>query len=132
MKRVAAVFDGKDLVDDSLRDYEFDGFYWADDTKGSHSHMIGTVSVCNDKYCFDGIVDAQWDESNTIRIELLACPCSEDFYSMREDFFKYYEDKFKEWEEGMKENCIGDGSAEVEFRHEDNVLYVRLWWLIDE
>ena len=132
MKRVAAVFDDKDLCDDSLRDNVFGDFYWAADMKGGHSHMIGTVSVCNDRYCFDGVVDAQWDESNTIRIELLACPCPEDFFSMRDDFFKYYEEEFKDWEDGLKENCLGGDSAEVEFCHEDNVLYVSFWWLIDE
>ena len=132
MKRVAAVFDGKDLIDDSLRDNVFGDFYWAADMKGSHSHMIGTVSVCNDDYCFDGIVDAQWDESNTIRIELVACPCPEDFESMRDDFFKYYEEEFKDWEDGLKENCLGDDSAEVEFKRDGNVLYVSFWWLIEE
>lgn len=133
MKRHEAIFDGKDLVDDSLRDEVFQGCYWAADMKGRKSHMVGPVRVDTDEIYFDGIVDAQWNEaSNTIRIELVACPCPEDFYTMRDDFFKYYEREFKDWERGLRENCFGNDSAEVEFQREGNVLFVSFWWLIDE
>ena len=130
METIAAPFDGKNLMDDGLRDDVFQSFYWARDMKGIRSHMVGPVKVDSDKVYLDAIVDAQWSEqSNTIRIELLACPCSEDFFSMREGFFRYYEAVFREWEQGMKENCIEPDTAKVEFQHEDNVLYVSFWWI---
>ena len=133
MKKIPAPFDGKNLIDDDLRDDVFQTCYWAADMKGSKSHMIGPVSV--DEYedngiYLDAIVDAQWnDVSNTIRIELLACPCHEDFFSMRENFFRYYERLFKEWEQGLIENSIDPDSACVDFRRDGNVLYVSFWWV---
>jgi len=135
MEKKPAIFDGKDLVDDSLRDEVFESCYWCADMKGRKSHMVGPVKVDThdkDGVYLDCIVDAQWNEaSNTIRIELVACPCPEDFYSMREDFFRYYEGIFREWEEGLKENCFEPDSAEVEFKREGNVLYVSFWWLCE-
>ena len=132
MEKIAAPFDGKNLCDDSLRDDVFRDSYWAADMKGSKSHMIGPVSVDTDDVFFDGIVDAQWNEdSNTIRIELVACPCIEDFFSMRDDFFRYYEGIFREWEQGLKDNCIEPDSAEVEFKRDGNVLYVSFWWICE-
>ena len=129
-KKVPAPFDGKNLVDDSLRDNIFSDCFWAADMKGAKSHMIGCVGADTDDVYFDGIVDAQWSEdSNTLRIELVACPCPDDFFSMREDFFRYYESLFKEWEQGMIENCIAPDSACVDFTRDGNVLYVSFWWL---
>lgn len=133
MKKIPAPFDGKNLIDDDLRDDVFQTCYWAADMKGGKSHMIGPVSVdeYEDKGIYlDAIVDAQWnDASNTIRIELLACPCHEDFFSMRENFFRYYERLFKEWEQGLIENSIEPDSACVDFRRDGNVLYVSFWWV---
>lgn len=131
MEKIAAPFDGKNLCDDSLRDVVFSDCFWASDMKGGKSHMIGPVSVDTDDVFFGGIVDAQWNEdSNTIRIELVACPCPEDF-SMREDFFRYYEGVFKEWEQGLKDNSVEPDSACVEFKRDGNVLYVSFWWLVE-
>lgn len=132
MERIAAPFDGKNLMDDSLRDDVFQNFYCASDMKGGRSHMVGLVRVDCDKISLylDAIVDAQWSEqSNTIRIELLASPCAEDFFSMRDDFFRYYEGVFRNWEQQLKENCVEPDTAEVEFRRESNVLYVSFWWI---
>ena len=133
MEKIAAPFDGKNLIDDSLRDEVFQNCYWAADMKGGRSHMIGRVDVDSydkDGIYLDAIVDAQWSaSSNTIRIELLACPCQEDFCSMRHDFFRYYEGIFREWETGLKDNCIEPDTAEVEFKREGNVLYVSFWWI---
>ena len=132
MEKIAAPFDGKNLVDDTLRDDVFQGCYECDDMKGRKSHMVGRVSEDSDKVCLDCIVDAQWsDSSNTLRIELLACPCQTDFFSMRDDFFRYFEEQFKEWEVALKDNCVGSDSAEVEFKREGNVLYVSFWWLAE-
>ena len=134
MERIPAPFDGKNLCDDSLRDDVFRDCYQAADMKGGKSHLIGRVEV--DEYetsgiYLDAIVDAQWRcNSNVLRIELLACPCQEDFF-MREDFFKYYERVFKEWEQGLKGNCGAPDSAEVEMKRKGNVLYVSFWWLCE-
>jgi len=132
-KKVPALFDGKDLIDDDLLDVVFQNCYLAADMKGGRSHIIGHVEVDSydkDGIYLDAIVDAQWSaSSNTIRIELLACPCAEDFHSMRHDFFRHFECVFREWEEGLKQNCIEPDSAEVEFKREGNVLYVSFWWL---
>ena len=130
-ERIPASFDGKNLCDDSLRDDVFQSCYWAADMKGVKSHMIGPVSVDTDDVFFDGIIDVQWNEdSNTIRIELVACPCIEDFFSMQDDFFRYYEGVFKEWEQGLIDNSVPPDSACVEFERDGNVLYVSFWWLV--
>ena len=132
MEKIAAIFDGKNLCDDSLRDDVFSGFYEAADMKGGNSHMVGCVSV--DEYdenglYLDAVVDARWSAcSNVIRIELLACPAQTDFY-IHDDFFRYYERLFVEWERGMKENRVAPDSACVEFERDGNVLYVSFWWL---
>ncbi len=135
MEKIAAPFDGKNLIDDDLRDVVFQNCYWAADMKGGRSHMIGHVDVDSydkDGIYLDAIVDAQWsDSSNTIRIELLACPCQEDFFSMRDDFFRHYEGIFREWEQGLKDNCIEPDSAEVDFKREGNVLYVSFYFVTD-
>lgn len=130
MERIAAPFDEKNLSDDGLRDDVFRDCYECDDMKGRASHLLGHVSVDDDEHYFDGIVDVRWSSSwNTIRIELMACPCQTDFFSMRDNFFRYYEQVFKGWESDLKENCIAPDSAEVEFKREGNVLYVSFWWL---
>ena len=132
-KRIAAPFDGKNLCDDSLRDDVFRDCYYCDDSKGRKTHVLGNVTEDNEDVYFDGIVDARWSEtSNTIRIELMACPCQEDFFSMRDDFFKHYEKLFKGWENDVKEHCFDDEGFLVEFERENNVLYVRFWWLDNE
>jgi len=132
MKRIPAPFDGKNLIDDSLRDEVFQGCYECADMKGRKSHMTGPVKVDCDNLYLDCIVDAQWSESsNTIRIELKACPAVTDFFSMRDDFFRYYEGIFRDWETGLKDNCIEPDSAEVEFKREGNVLYVGFWWICE-
>ena len=136
MERIAAPLDDKNLCDDSLRDDVFRDCYQAADMKGGKSHLIGLVKV--DEYeengvFLDAIVDVQWKfASNIIRIELLACTCQEDFFSMRDDFFRYYERVFKEWEQGMIDNCVAPDSACVEFKRWGNVLYVSFWWLVSE
>ena len=126
MTKIKAPFDSKNLLDDSLRDDVFQGCYQCADMKGRKSHMTGPESVSGygkDDLYLDCIVDAQWSSnSNTIRIELLACPCQEDFSSMREDFFKYYEQVFKEWE------CPENRDLRVEFSRENNVLYVSFFF----
>ena len=133
MEKIPAPFDGKNLIDDSLRDEVFQGCYECDDMKGRKSHMLGRVFVDTydkDGMFLDAIVDAQWSESsNTIRIELKACPTTTDFFSMRADFFRYYEGIFREWETGLKDNCIEPDTAEVEFKRDGNVLYVSFWWI---
>lgn len=135
MEKIPAPFDGKNLCDDSLRNDVFRDCYEGPDMKGGQSHMIGYVNV--DEYeenglYLDAIVDARWsDASNTIRIELLACPCQTEFSSMRDDFFRYYERLFKEWEQGLKDNCVEPDTACVEFERKDNVLYVSFWWLCE-
>lgn len=121
--RCEAPFDDKNLCDDSLRDDVFGDCYQADDMRRGKSHLIGYVSEDSDEIYFDGIVDAQWRcDSNVLRIELLACPAQENFFSMREDFFKYYEQTFKAWENPANECLV------VETEREGNVLYVSFWF----
>ena len=133
MKRMAAVFNQKDLCADGLRDDVFSNCYEASDSEGHHNHLISYETVDDDEIFFNAIIDVQWEfNTNTIRIELLACPCPEDFFGMRDDFFKYYEKVFKEWERGLIENSLADDSAEVTFKRDGNVLYVSFWWLINE
>ena len=133
MEKIAAPFDGKNLIDDNLRDEVFQGCYECADMTSRMGHLLGHVSV--DTYDEDGIfldciVDAQWSAmSNTIRLELKACPTTTDFFSMRDDFFRYYEGIFREWETGLKENCVEPDTAEVEFKRDGNVLYVSFWWI---
>lgn len=131
--KMPAPLDDKNLCDDSLRDDVFEGCYWCDDSKNGKSHVLCHIEEDYDDIYFDGIVDAQWSsKSNTIRVELKACPCTDDFYSMREDFFKHYERLFKGWEDDVKENHRDDDGFLVEFEREDNVLYVSFWWLDNE
>lgn len=123
---IPAPFDGKNLVDDDLRDYIFRGFYQADDMKNGESHLIGTEYVDNDDFYFEGIVDAKWElNSHLLRIELVACPSHSDFFSMRDDFFKYYESVFKEWENPDNEALV------VHFKRESNVLLVSFYFECD-
>lgn len=129
MEKIPAPFDGKNLVDDSLRDDVFRDCYQCDDMTDSRGHLLGHVSADTDEVWLDAIVDVRWSSSwNTLRIELMACPAQSDFFSMRDDFFRYYEQVFRQWEQDSKENGFDGKGFYVEFKREGNVLFASFWW----
>jgi len=98
---IPAPIDNKNLCEDGFEDEVFSDFYQAcDHRKGTDKrHLIGTLFVDNRDFYIDAYVDVKWNWSdNIICIELIACPASEDFFSMREDFAKHYTNVFKGWE----------------------------------
>lgn len=125
-KLIPAPLDDKNVCDDFLRDDTFADFYQAEDSRNGATHLIGTKSVDTDEFYFDGIIDVKWYESrNVIEIELLACPCREDFPSMCEDFFRYYEKTFKEME--VQE----EGYPRIQTSRRRNTLMVGFYWVDD-
>lgn len=126
---IPAPIDNKNLLEDPFEDDVFRDFYQGSDhRKGNNKrHLIGTVSVDTDAIYFDGFVEVKWNwGSNTICIELIACPASEDYFSMKDDFFKYYEGIFKEWE------CPDNEDLRIQFKREDNKLYVSFYFEVEE
>lgn len=122
---IPAPFDGKNLCDDSLLDNIFANAYHSADTKGYKLNNYYKYNI----YCsvcvgdLDCYVNAKWSaKENVLRIELVACPCVEDFSYMRECFFNYYEGIFKSWE------CEENRDLRVTFKREENVLYVSFWF----
>lgn len=118
-----APFDEKNLSADSLRDNIFGDFYDQRFSKGRKARKLGHILIDTDKYYIDGYVSVEWSsDSNTIVLELLACPCEEDFFSMTDDFLLYYTEIFKEWE------CPDNEGLVVKCNSEDDKLYVSFYF----
>lgn len=123
MELISAPFDDKNLCDDSLRDEIFSGFFETDDMRDGKSHMIGKLNVDNDRFYIDAYVSAEWNsQSNTICLEMLACPSQSDFFFMIDDFYKYYTEIFERWE---NQDCE---YLKVVFRREKNKLFVSFFF----
>lgn len=125
---IPAPIDNKNLCEDGFEDEVFRDFYQASDhRKGTNKrHLIGALHVdsyeTNGLY-IDGFVDVKWQwGDNTICIELIACPASEDFLSMREDFAKHYTNVFKGWENPDNPYLV------VKTFQKENKLYVSFFF----
>ena len=121
---IPAPIDDKNLLEDPFEDEVFGDFLQASDHRKETNkrHLIGSLHVDTydtDGLYIDGFVDVKWQwGTNTICIELIACPASEDFFSMREDFARYYTNVFKGWENPDNPALV------VKTTQEENKLYV--------
>ena len=130
-KLMPAVFDNKDLLEDYLEDDIFGDFSWAKDhNKRGKRHLIGQVSVHNEKYDIESTIEVKWNwGENTIYIQQIACSRYENFDDQNEQLFDYYTELFQ-----PKNNPVNGVDDLVVKTHTDSdgKIMVSFYWEVED
>lgn len=129
MERFKATIDNKNLMEDAFTHDVFQGFFMAPDhMTWMRRHMIGHEKVKdeNGDAVGDAYVDVKWTYGgNSVDIQVIATPDTDDYAYLRDLVFDHYEKVFKEWQ------CEDNRDLVVETKRVLDILTVSFYFDVE-